>query len=32
VAVPSERRVTKLVRDVPADEMARDIVEWITGD
>jgi electron transfer flavoprotein beta subunit len=32
VAVPSERRATKLVRDVPADEMARDIVAWVTGE
>jgi electron transfer flavoprotein beta subunit len=31
VTLPAERRHTKIVKDVPADEMARDIVAWITG-
>jgi electron transfer flavoprotein beta subunit len=31
VSMPSERRATRIVRDAPADEMARDIVAWITG-
>lgn len=30
VTVPSQRRDTKVVKDLPADEIAREIVEWIT--
>jgi electron transfer flavoprotein beta subunit len=32
VTLPAERRSTKIVKDVPTEEMARDIVAWITGD
>ena len=31
VALPAQRRDTKIVKDVPADEIAREIVEWIKG-
>ncbi|HSB13895.1 MAG TPA: hypothetical protein VLE22_05515 [Bryobacteraceae bacterium] len=29
VSLPSQRRETKIVKDLPADEIAREIVEWI---
>jgi len=29
VAVPQQRRETRVVKDVPVDEMAREIVEWL---
>jgi electron transfer flavoprotein beta subunit len=32
VALPKQQRQTRLVKDVPADEIAREIVEWITKD
>ena len=32
VTLPAERRATRIVKDVPTEEMARDIVAWITGD
>jgi electron transfer flavoprotein beta subunit len=32
VALPKQQRQTRLVKDVPADEIARDLVEWITKD
>ena len=31
VAVPKQRRDTRIVKDMTADEIARDIVEWIRG-
>jgi electron transfer flavoprotein beta subunit len=31
VAVPQTRRETRIVKDVPADEIARELVEWIGG-
>jgi len=31
VARPDQRRETRVVKDVPADEIAREIVEWIGG-
>jgi electron transfer flavoprotein beta subunit len=31
VAVPKQQRETRLVRDMPAGEIAREIVEWIRG-
>ncbi len=31
VAVPSQQRETRLVRDMPAADIAREIVEWIRG-
>jgi electron transfer flavoprotein beta subunit len=30
VALPKQQRQTRIVKDVPADEIAREIVEWIT--
>ena len=30
-SLPDERRATRIVRGVPADDIARDIVAWITG-
>ncbi|MBE3097346.1 MAG: electron transfer flavoprotein subunit beta [Planctomycetes bacterium] len=32
VTVPAQRRATKIVKDMPTDEMAREIVMWITGE
>jgi len=32
VALPKQQRSTRIVKDVPADEIARDIVEWIVGE
>jgi electron transfer flavoprotein beta subunit len=32
VALPKQQRETKVVKDMPADEIAREIVEWITKD
>ena len=32
VALPKQRRETKIVRDLPVDDIAREIVEWITKD
>jgi electron transfer flavoprotein beta subunit len=32
VALPKQQRQTKIVKDVPADEIAKEIVEWITKD
>jgi electron transfer flavoprotein beta subunit len=29
VSLPSQRRETKIVKDLPAGEIAREIVEWI---
>jgi electron transfer flavoprotein beta subunit len=29
VEVPQQRRETRIVKDVPADEIARELVEWI---
>ena len=29
VALPAQRRETRIVKDLPADEIAREIVEWI---
>ncbi|MDQ8153697.1 MAG: electron transfer flavoprotein subunit beta [Gemmatimonadota bacterium] len=31
VEVPKQERKTRIVKDVPLDEMARDIAEWIKG-
>jgi electron transfer flavoprotein beta subunit len=31
VTLPKQQRETRLVRDVPVDEIAREIVEWIRG-
>lgn len=31
VEVPKQQRETRIVRDVPADEIARELVEWIRG-
>jgi electron transfer flavoprotein beta subunit len=31
VTLPKQQRETRLVRDVPAEEIAREIVEWIRG-
>jgi len=31
VALPAQRRDTKIVKDVPVDEIVREIVEWIKG-
>jgi electron transfer flavoprotein beta subunit len=31
VAVPDQRRETRIVRDVPVEEIAREIVDWIRG-
>lgn len=30
VSLPKQRRETKIVKDLPIDEIARDIVDWIT--
>jgi electron transfer flavoprotein beta subunit len=32
VALPKQQRETRLVKDMPADEIARELVEWITKD
>ncbi len=32
VAVPKQQRETRIVKDVPVDDIAREIVEWITND
>ena len=32
VALPKQRRETNMVRDLPVDDIAREIVEWITKD
>ena len=32
VALPKQQRQTKIVKDVPADEIAKEIVAWISGD
>jgi electron transfer flavoprotein beta subunit len=32
VAAPKQQRETKIVKDKPADEIAREIVQWITQD
>ena len=32
VSLPKQRRDTKIVKDLAPDEIARDIVEWITKD
>lgn len=32
VALPKQQRETRVVKDMPADEIAREIVEWITKD
>jgi electron transfer flavoprotein beta subunit len=31
VALPDQRRDTRVVRDVPVDEMARELADWIRG-
>jgi electron transfer flavoprotein beta subunit len=31
VEVPAQRRDTRIVKDMPADEIARELVEWIGG-
>jgi electron transfer flavoprotein beta subunit len=31
VEVPTQRRDTRIVKDAPADDIARDIVAWIRG-
>jgi electron transfer flavoprotein beta subunit len=32
VALPKQQRQTKIVKDVPADEIAKEIVAWVTQD
>jgi electron transfer flavoprotein beta subunit len=32
VALPKQRRDTRIVKDLPVDDIAREIVEWITKD
>ena len=32
VEVPSQQRDTKLVKDVPVEEIAADIVAWLNSD
>ena len=32
VAVPSQQRETRIVKDVPTDDMAREIAAWIAGE
>jgi len=32
VSLPKQRRVTRIVKDLPPDAIAREIVEWITAD
>jgi electron transfer flavoprotein beta subunit len=32
VALPKQQRETRIVKDMPADEIAREIVEWVTKD
>ena len=32
VSLPKQQRQTKIVKDLPADEIAKEIVEWITKD
>jgi electron transfer flavoprotein beta subunit len=29
VALPAQRRETRIVKDLPVDEIAREIVDWI---
>jgi electron transfer flavoprotein beta subunit len=29
VEVPQQRRDTKIVKDIPAEEVAREIVQWL---
>jgi electron transfer flavoprotein beta subunit len=31
VQVPQQRRETRIVKDMPVDDMAKEIVEWIKG-
>jgi electron transfer flavoprotein beta subunit len=31
VTLPSQRRETRIVKDLPEDEIAREIVDWIRG-
>ncbi len=31
VEVPQQRRETRIVKDMPADEIARELMEWIRG-
>jgi electron transfer flavoprotein beta subunit len=31
VVLPAQRRDTRVVKDLPGDEIAREIVEWIRG-
>ncbi len=31
VSLPSQRRETRVVKDTPAEEIARELAEWITG-
>jgi len=31
VALPSVQRETRIVKDKPADEIARELVEWLRG-
>jgi electron transfer flavoprotein beta subunit len=31
VEVPRQKRETRIVKDAPVDEIAREIVEWIRG-
>ena len=31
VSLPSQRRETRIVKDVPVDDVAREIVDWIRG-
>jgi electron transfer flavoprotein beta subunit len=32
VELPKQQRTTRIVKDFPADEIAREIVEWIAKD
>jgi electron transfer flavoprotein beta subunit len=32
VALPAQRRETRVVKDLSADEIAREIADWITTD
>jgi electron transfer flavoprotein beta subunit len=32
VTLPKQQRQTKIVKDISADEIAKDIVAWITND
>jgi electron transfer flavoprotein beta subunit len=31
VELPSQRRETRIVKDMPADDIAREIVAWLKG-